>query len=103
MEPIMNRDAVELLLAVIGGGALAETVRSFFLRKKMGADYADVISASAVRLLAPLEHRIEELEQEVARCKLDLVNAMEEVEHWKREAQGERKRFHEEREGDTEV
>lgn len=91
----MSTDRViEWLIALGAGAVLLEIVRSLFLRKKMGADYADVISAAAVRLLAPLEMRIEELQGELDRVKRDLVDAMQEAERWKEEAQSTRRAFH---------
>lgn len=104
----MTGDRLIEWLVVLGlGGVLVETVRSLFMRKKMGADYATAISGAAISLLEPLEHRIHQLEQELdqtrmqlTRVKLDLVDAMEEAEHWKKEAQKERTRFHEERDRD---
>jgi hypothetical protein len=84
---------IELLIALGLGGVAVEVVRSFFLKKKMGADYADVISASAVRLLVPLENRIHELEREVVSYRNKLGEAVEEAERWKREAQAERMKW----------
>ena len=70
---------VQWLLAVGVGGLLVELIRGLFQRKKMGADYADVISNSAVRLLKPLEERIAELEQQVRDARAELVLAYTEI------------------------
>ena len=84
---------VEWLIALGAGAVVLEIVRSLFMRKKMGADYADVISAAAVRLLAPLETRITELEEEVNTYKQELHEAVLEAERWKAAAKRERERF----------
>lgn len=53
--------------AVLGvGGLIVELIRGFFHRRKMGADYAEVISRSAVGLLGPLEKRVHDLEDALA-------------------------------------
>lgn len=44
------------------GGLVAEALRSFVQRRKMGADYADVIAGTAVKLLEPLNKQIQELQ-----------------------------------------
>ena len=55
---------VDWLLAFGVGGVVIEALRAFVQRRKMGADYADVIASSAIKLLMPLEDRVKELEQE---------------------------------------
>lgn len=87
-------DVVQLLAMAGVGGVSVEVVRSVMQRRKMGADYADVIARSATSLLEPLAKRVGELEmalsaertkvvelteaQEVARHKaLDLTTALE--------------------------
>jgi peptidoglycan hydrolase CwlO-like protein len=77
---VSNLSSVLSLLTALGLGAIiVEAIRSVSQRKKMGADYADVISSSAVRLLAPLENRIKELEAQVADIKGELDNAVTEL------------------------
>lgn len=65
---------LQLLTALGVGAVLVEIVRSFFQRKNMGADYASVISSSAVSLLAPLNQQIEELRTEVNAAKNEVAN-----------------------------
>jgi predicted nucleic acid-binding Zn-ribbon protein len=66
----MTATAVLSLLTALGLGAvLVEIVRSFFQRKNMGADYASVISSSAVSLLEPLNKQIADLKKEVEEAK----------------------------------
>jgi hypothetical protein len=78
-------------LVGLGAGAiLVEALRSFVQRKKMGADYADVISASAVRLLAPLEARIKDLESKVLTLESDLNEARKALNHAVEDANHER-------------
>ena len=65
---------VAQLLAALGvGGAVAQGLRALFNRKQMSADYADVISASAVRLIAPLEAQIAELRADNERKALRIT------------------------------
>lgn len=70
---------IDWLLALSIGGVLVEIARSLVQRKKMRADYADVIAGSAIRLLEPLEKRIEELEQELRETKQELVETKSEL------------------------
>jgi septal ring factor EnvC (AmiA/AmiB activator) len=70
---------IDWLLALSIGGVLVEIARSFIQRKKMNADYADVIAGSAIRLLEPLEKRIAELEQELRATKRELVETKSEL------------------------
>lgn len=92
----MRNDIVGWLLALGVGGILVEIIRSFFQRKNLHADYADVIAKSAMMLLEPLEKRIKELEAE-------LVKVKREAERWKAEAQAERIVFHQKRTYDPEA
>lgn len=58
-----NTDGIlDILLALGAGGIIVEGVRSVVQRKKLGADYADVIASSAIKLLEPLEEKVKELE-----------------------------------------
>lgn len=66
----MNADDwIRLGIALGLGGVIVELVRSFFQRRNMGANYAEVISRSAVGLLAPLEKRTEELEAKLGKSE----------------------------------
>lgn len=60
---------IRLGVALGVGGVVLELVRSFFQRRKMGADYAEVISRSAVGLLAPLEERVHDLETKLGKSE----------------------------------
>ena len=69
----MNPDRiVEFLVALGVGGIFVEAIRSFAQRRKMGADYADVVVKTALGLIEPLEHRIDELEHELEATKTEL-------------------------------
>lgn len=57
------------------GAVLVETVRAIVNRRKLGADYADVISKAAVGLLEPLQERIKELEEQVEVLEIKLYSA----------------------------
>lgn len=66
----MNADDwIRLGIALGLGGVIVEAVRSFFQRRNMGANYAEVISRSAVGLLAPLESRVEDLEAKLGKSE----------------------------------
>lgn len=85
-----GKQVIEYLTLLGIGGVFVEFVRAMFLRKKMGADYADIISASAVRLLDPLERRIRELEGELEATKKELVEARKEAHALREENRAER-------------
>lgn len=51
-----------LVVALLGGGFLGSLVQALFQRRKLGADYADVIARSATGLLTPLAARVDELQ-----------------------------------------
>ncbi len=68
----MNEQVVTLLVAVLGGGFLGSAVQGFYQRKKLGADYADVIARSATGLLKPLSDRVEELQIELTATQRQL-------------------------------
>jgi molecular chaperone GrpE (heat shock protein) len=89
----------QLLLAGGLGGLVIEAFRAVVQRKKMGADYAEVISQSAINLLNPLERRIKELESELAATQQELADCRAESEQWREEAMREREKFHKAREG----
>jgi chromosome segregation ATPase len=88
-----SRDIVNAVVLLSSGGFAVEVIRGFFQKRKMGADYADVISASAVRLLKPLEDQIDDLQsrlrqtqkeltqtnRELTLCKVELRHAKEEA------------------------
>lgn len=57
---------VTVLVAMVGSGFLVSLVQGLYQRKKMGADYADVIAKSATTLLTPLATRVEELQEELS-------------------------------------
>ena len=61
--------AVVILVALLTGGFLTSLVQGFLQRKKLGADYADVIAKSATGLLQPLHERVQELEADLKREK----------------------------------
>jgi hypothetical protein len=88
---------LQLLTALGLGAVIVEAVRSFTQRKKMGADYADVISASAVRLLDPLENRIQDLEQQVIEAKTELGEAVDALRQERQKREEERVLREEER------
>lgn len=67
-------EVAQILVAIGAGGVVVEGIRALFTRRKMSADYADVISASAVRLIAPLEARIQDLEAQVLTLTEDLAS-----------------------------
>lgn len=64
----MTTDQVfTLLVAVVGGGFLGSLVQGILQRRKLGADYADVIARSATGLLKPLADRVDELQTQLQR------------------------------------
>lgn len=65
MTSVLADQLVTVLVAMLSGGFLAALVQGAFQRKKLGAEYADVIARSATGLLQPLHERIQELEVEV--------------------------------------
>lgn len=58
--------AVALLVALVGGTFLGSVVQGLYQRRKLGADYAEVVARSATSLLTPLATRVEELQDELA-------------------------------------
>ncbi len=58
-------EIVTLLVALLSGGFLGSFVQGLWQRRKLGADYADVIAKSATGLLKPLAERVEELQAEL--------------------------------------
>lgn len=76
---------IDWLLALSIGGILVELLRAVIHRKKMNADYADVIAASAIRLLGPLEERIKSLETELRNTKRTLAETKHELVEARRE------------------
>jgi hypothetical protein len=70
----------QILLSGGVGAIVVEGIRAITQRKKMGADYAETISKSAVSLLDPLEKRIKELEYELRDCHNELSAARQEIE-----------------------
>lgn len=73
------REITEILLAAGVGGIIVEAIRGLRQRKKMGADYADVIASSAIKLLEPLEERVQEMRTELDKTKLELKDAKREL------------------------
>jgi hypothetical protein len=66
MSTAMTIDqVVALLVAVLGGGFLGSLVQGLYQRRKIGADYADVIARSATGLLRPLADRVDELQAQL--------------------------------------
>lgn len=64
-DALSPQNIITVLTASGMGAIIIEIIRAIRQRKKMGADYADVISSAAVRLLTSLEKRTEDLEAEV--------------------------------------
>lgn len=63
---LTNEVIVTVLVALLGGSFLGSIVQGVYQRRKLGADYADVIAKSATSLLTPLATRVEELQDELA-------------------------------------
>lgn len=61
------------------GGLVAEAFRSFIQRRKMGADYADVIAGTAVKLLEPLQQRINDLQGQLTEVRAQLTETQEDL------------------------
>ncbi len=57
--------AVAVLVALASGGFLGSIVQGIWQRKKLGADYAEVVARSATSLLQPLATRVEQLQEEL--------------------------------------
>lgn len=74
-----SRDVVQLLTVAGVGGVAVEVVRSVLQRRKMGADYADVIARSATSLLEPLAKRVAELEISLASERQESQKARDEA------------------------
>jgi chromosome segregation ATPase len=68
-------ELVTLLVALLGGGFLGSLIQGLFYRRKLGADYANVIAESATGLLGPLRERVQELEDEVSTTRSELAKA----------------------------
>lgn len=60
---------VTVLVALLGGGFFGTLVQGLWQRRKLGADYAEVVARSATTLLQPLAQRVEELESNLRREK----------------------------------
>ncbi len=58
---------VAVLVALLGGGFLGSIVQGAYQRRKLGADYAEVVARSATALLEPLSARVDDLQSELAR------------------------------------
>lgn len=71
---------VAVLVALLGGGFLGSLVQGLFLRRKLGADYAEVIAKSATGLLQPLTERVEELQTELRQERMKVRVLMAELE-----------------------
>lgn len=63
----MTDQLLTLLVALVGGGFLGSLVQGLYQRRKLGADYADVIARSATGLLTPLAERVNELQTQLVR------------------------------------
>lgn len=61
----MSDQLVAIMVALLGGGFLGSIVQGIWQRRKLGADYADVIAKSATGLLKPLAFRVDELQREL--------------------------------------
>lgn len=70
---------VRLCVALGFGGVIMEVIRSYLQRRKMGADYAEVISRSAVGLLAPLEERVHDLERQLSAALAEVASLRRQV------------------------
>lgn len=75
----MAEQLITLLVAILGGGFLGSLVRGVFQRRKLGADYANVIAESATGLLAPLKERVGELQTEVTQTRAELEQAHDKI------------------------
>ena len=75
----MGGDLLGYLTTFGLGAVVLEIVRSAFQRRKMGADTAEVISRSALALLAPLEKRIEDLTHELEEARTELATTRQEL------------------------
>ncbi len=62
-----SQSLVAVLVAVLSGGFLGSIVQGLYQRRKLGADYAEVVARSATTLLEPLSARVEELQDELAK------------------------------------
>lgn len=65
MSPEFTDQVFTLLVALVGGGFLGSLVQGIWQRRKLGADYADVIARSATGLLQPLARRVDELQEQL--------------------------------------
>lgn len=65
MNTALLEDVFSLLVALVGGGFLGSLVQGILQRRKLGADYADVIARSATGLLKPLAERVDELQAQL--------------------------------------
>lgn len=75
-----NAQQIAAFVAAFGGGAvLVETVKSLFQRGKMDADAAKTITDAATQLLAPLQARVEELEEDVTTLREKLSGAQDDL------------------------
>lgn len=71
----MAETIVALLVALLGGGFIGSLIQGLFYRRKLGADYANVIAESATGLLQPLKDRVGELQDEVSQTRTELHQA----------------------------
>lgn len=83
--------AVAVIVALVGGSFLGSIVQGLYQRRKLGAEYAEVVARSATSLLTPLASRVDELQSELAaeRTRVrslarDLDRARDELENARR-------------------
>lgn len=85
----MDDLATKILLALVATGFFADLAKGFFQKKKMNseaklddANSVQVLVGSATTLLAPLNARIHELEEEVTKLRNDLGRARTEAQRY---------------------
>ena len=64
----------QIMLAVLGGGALVELIRSLFGRRKMVVDVAQVIAQAAATTVGAQDDVIERLQQQAQALVLQVDN-----------------------------
>lgn len=85
----MNDLATKILLALVAAGFFTDLIKGFFQKKKMNSEAklddatsVQVLVGSATTLLAPLNERIHELEDELKAMRVDLGKARTEAQKY---------------------